>query len=247
MIEALGAAAEVSAGEIGIGTGESVLDFDSSKAMDFSNDSESFSFTTEKDGNKETEGQIKENFTSEQNKLDSSQSLDFSKAENSVETGQGEILDTSEVLDYSDNRGLDPLTEKNKTRLKEETGWSDTIIDAIGSKQEAEIYKNAGLVEAEIDGRPCLIRSDIDINQTDDYGRTNKERMEQGLAPLDSQGRPIELHHIGQKMDGPLAELTADEHRGNGNYGVLHDSTKESEINRTVFRGQKENHWQSRA
>lgn len=32
--------------------------------------------------------------------------------------------------------------------------------------------------------------------------------MEKGLSPLDKDGQPYELHHIGQKMDAPLAELT---------------------------------------
>jgi hypothetical protein len=32
--------------------------------------------------------------------------------------------------------------------------------------------------------------------------------MEQGLAPIAQNGETIQLHHIGQKPDSPLAELT---------------------------------------
>ena len=138
------------------------------------------------------------------------------------------------------------LTDEQKQRIKEETGWSDEIIDAIGSWQEYEIYKNAGLVEAEIGGKKCLIRNDIDWNQKDAFGRTNKERAEQGLSPLNKDGKPIELHHIGQHADSPLAELTQEEHRGKGNDGILHNKNIESEIDRTAFANERSQHWQAR-
>lgn len=79
MIEALCATAEVSAQEIGSSVGESALDFDSSKAMDFSNDSDSSNLSTEKNGNKESEGEIKESSISEDGKLDTSKPIDYSE------------------------------------------------------------------------------------------------------------------------------------------------------------------------
>ena len=109
------------------------------------------------------------------------------------------------------------------------------------------MYKKAGLEEREINGKPCLIRDDLDLEQKDEFGRTNKERMENGLAPLDKNGKPIELHHIGQKSDSPLAELTQEEHRGKGNDGILHDKNKDTEIDRIAFREEKEEHWKTRA
>jgi hypothetical protein len=140
------------------------------------------------------------------------------------------------------------LTEDEKKEIKEaHPDWPDKIIDAIGSWEEYEIYDRAGLKYSEINGKPCLIRSDIDMNQKDEFGRTNKERMEQGLAPLDKNGKPIELHHIGQKPDSPLAELTQEEHRGRGNDTILHDKTKPSEIDRGEFQKEKEDHWETRA
>lgn len=139
------------------------------------------------------------------------------------------------------------LTQEQKDKIKEETGWSDEIIDAIGSMEEYQIYKDAGLIEAEIDGRKCLINPNIDMNQKDAFGRTNKERMEQGLAPLDKNGNPIELHHIGQKNDSPLAELTQEQHRSKENYSILHDTKKDSEIDRKAFDNERENHWKARA
>ena len=153
----------------------------------------------------------------------------------------------NEGTNDSDEKTQEGLTDEQKTKIKEETGWSDEIIDAIGSWKEYEIYKNAGLIEAEISGKKCLIRNDIDWDQKDAMGRTNRERAEQGLSPINKDGKVIELHHIGQHADSPLAELTKEEHRGKGNDSILHDKTKESEIDRQVFAGERSDHWAARA
>lgn len=139
------------------------------------------------------------------------------------------------------------LTDEEKQKIKEETGWSDEIVDSIKSMDEYKVYKDADLTEAEIDGKKCLIRSDIDWNQKDAMGRTNKERAEQGLSPINKDGKVLELHHIGQRSDSPLAELTTEEHRGKDNDTVLHDKTKDSEIDRVAFGKERADHWESRA
>lgn len=141
------------------------------------------------------------------------------------------------------------LTDEEKQKIKDETGWSDEIIDNIRSMKEYEIYKEAGLKEEEIGGRKVLIRSDIDWNQVDEKGRTNTERIERGLAPLDKEGNPIELHHIGQREDSPLAELTFKEHRCDGNDTILHDKTKDTETHGegNTWNSQKQEHWKNRA
>lgn len=131
--------------------------------------------------------------------------------------------------------------------MKEETGWPDDIIDEIGSKRECEVYMDAGLQPAVIGEKWGLIRNDIDWSQKDAMGRTNKERAANGLAPIHKDGTVIELHHIGQHEDSPLAELTMEVHRGKSNYAILHDATKKSEIDRTAFAGEKSAHWKARA
>lgn len=138
------------------------------------------------------------------------------------------------------------LTAEQKKEIKEKTGWSDEIIDSIGSMDEAEIYMKANLVETEINGKKCLIRNDIDIDQEDEDGITNRERMERGRPPITKNGEEVELHHIGQKPDSPLAELTMEEHRGAGNDTILHDKTKETEIDRNEFGKERREHWKDR-
>ena len=129
------------------------------------------------------------------------------------------------------------LTDEEKQKIKEETGWSDEIIDNIKNMKQYEILKNAGLIEVEIKGRKCLIKENIHLDYTDEDGVSNRDRMERGLAPLDSKtGKPIELHHLGQKADSPLAELTEEEHRtgeyedGKKNQSLWHDNTIETEV-----------------
>lgn len=143
--------------------------------------------------------------------------------------------------------GKEGLSDEEKAKIKKETGWSDEVIDAIGSMEEYEVYKKAGLQEAEINGKKCLIRDDIDWEQKDPMGRTNKERAEQGLSPVNKDGKVIELHHIGQHADSPLAELTPEEHRGKGSDAILHNKNKDSEIDRQAFAGERNSHWEARA
>ena len=116
----------------------------------------------------------------------------------------------------------------------------------ISSVEELEIYQNANLREEVIGGKICLVREDIDWDQKDEFGRTNRMRVEEGLVPYNKEGKKIELHHIGQKDDSPLAELTRDEHRGKGNDTILHEKEKETEIDRPIFGKIRDAHWDSR-
>ncbi|MBN6071295.1 HNH/ENDO VII family nuclease [Aggregatibacter actinomycetemcomitans] len=154
--------------------------------------------------------------------------------------------DLDEPIALEKKSELTPLSNESKAELKEKE-YPDSVIENIGSEEEKTIYEEADLEPTEVNDRDALIKKDIDLNQEDDFGRTNLERMEQGLAPLDKDGNPIELHHVGQKMDSPLAELTRDEHRGKGNDTVLHNKQKESEINREDFAKERCEHWKARA
>lgn len=157
------------------------------------------------------------------------------------------IVDNEYEVDKSEvNEKEHILTSEDRIKIKEVTGWSSEIVNSIKTKEEYEIYRKAGLREEIINGKPCLVRSDINWDQKDVMGRTNKERAEQGLPPLDKNGKAIELHHIGQKNDSPLAELTQEEHRGKGNDVILHQKNKESEIDRGAFARERSEHWTAR-
>ena len=140
------------------------------------------------------------------------------------------------------------LSIEEKNFIKEDTGWSDEIIDALRTMDEYEIYKEAGLIEGEVNGKKCLMRNDIDWEQKDQFGYTNRERVAGGYAPLDKNGKPIQLHHIGQHADSPLAELTFKEHRTGGNDTILHDKTKETEVHGegSNWDNERQDYWKNR-
>ena len=154
------------------------------------------------------------------------------------------------------------LSKYDQEVLRQQTGWSLLIFNSIDSRQEAEIYRRAGLKEARIGGRPALIRQDIDWsdysirrntwlrNKLADYDRwaeyNNADLIGEGFPPRDRNGDPYELHHIGQRQDSPFAELTWAEHMGDGNNVILHRMGKESEIDREAFEAEKSAYWQAR-
>ena len=141
-------------------------------------------------------------------------------------------------------------------------GWSNIIASYISSPEEAQIYLRARLKEAIIGGRPALIRSDIDWSDYSirrngwlrdklaDYDKwaeyNNADLIGEGYPPRDRNGDPYELHHIGQRQDSPLAELTWAEHMGDGNNTILHRAGKESEMDREAFEQEKSAYWQAR-
>lgn len=188
-------------------------------------------------------GQIK-NMNLEQLKEQLQEALD---AKESGDNSEG-VEDSAENKEGTDE-SKEGLTEEEKAKIKEETGWSDEIIDYFESWEEYEIYKKAGLREAEIGGKKCLIRDDIDWDQVDEKGKTNYERVKKGLAPLDKNGEAIQLHHIGQHADSPLTELTFEEHRCNGNDTILHDKSKETETHGegNTWDSERQNYWKDRS
>ena len=136
--------------------------------------------------------------------------------------------------------------EYGTTESRAEARFSEIVQKNAHSSKELEVYREAGLSEARVCGRPALVRLDIDPRITDDFDRTNLERMEAGQPPLNGEGRPLELHHIGQHDNSPIAELKYSEHRGAGNMSILHQ-LQESEIDRGNFHHFRAEYWKERA
>lgn len=139
------------------------------------------------------------------------------------------------------------VRDKEQVAINEQSPYSSEINENIRSVDELQVYIDADLHEQLVGEKSALVRSDIDLDARDDDGNTNIERMQNGKPPLDKEGNPIELHHIGQKSDSPLAELTRDEHRGTENTSILHDNTNESQIDRADFQKEKREYWKARA
>lgn len=109
-------------------------------------------------------------------------------------------------------------------KIQKESQYPLSLIKSFHSIKEYEVLKEAGLKMMVVDGKTALVQN-IDLNYVDEAtGKTNLQLMQQGNAPIDSiTGKPFELHHIGQQTDSPLAVLNWEQHRGKGNFKVLHE------------------------
>lgn len=141
------------------------------------------------------------------------------------------------------------LTVNQAAAIQQESGLPLDFIKSFHSMDEYELYKKAGLQASKINSKWAFTR-DIDwdfIGDAED-GRTNAQRVMDGLAPLESTGKPYELHHIGQKTDSPLAILTSSEHRSSETNKILHTNTGSSvsEVEHgAVWLQQKQEFWKS--
>ncbi|QHT52753.1 filamentous hemagglutinin N-terminal domain-containing protein [Serratia liquefaciens] len=136
---------------------------------------------------------------------------------------KGDVADASKLL----NKASDEVSSA-KYFGQERKYWSAEPIQFNGNK----VYQRNDL---------------FDPNAVDARGRSNIQRMEKGLAPLDANGNSVNLHHMLQRQDGPIAEVTQAFHKEN--HGVIHinDNSIPSGINRTEFDKWRSNYWKERA
>ncbi|EJF87639.1 hypothetical protein ME1_00994, partial [Bartonella vinsonii subsp. arupensis OK-94-513] len=76
---------------------------------------------------------------------------------------------------------------------------------------------------------------------------TNIERMKTGRAPLDADDDPIELHHMLQTHDSPIAEVTNEFHKKNTAVIHINPNTMGSGIDRDIFDRWRSKYWKDRA
>jgi RHS repeat-associated protein len=102
--------------------------------------------------------------------------------------------------------------------------------------------------KAEFNGTRVYQRNDlIDAALVDARGRSNLQRMQQGLAPIGPDGKSINLHHTIQTADSPLAEMTATFHQQNSAVIHINPNTIPSGINRPAFDAFRRDYWINRA
>lgn len=135
------------------------------------------------------------------------------------------------------------LTMNQAAQIQKESRWPLNAIKNIHSMDEYQIYRKANLIPTKLpDGTLAFLR-EIDWDLADDKGRTNIQRIADRLAPIDSTGRPYELHHIGQQADSPLAILAYEEHHSKGNYGILHWAKEGKNVAEAEWATQKKEFW----
>jgi hypothetical protein len=140
-------------------------------------------------------------------------------------------------------------TKIENEKIENNSPYSDDVNEYITTEKELDVYKDEGLEEGKVNDRTVLKDNSIDPDLKDSKGRTNLERMEQGLAPLDENGKPYNLHHIGQQADSPLAELKDITHKKND--AVLHDKTKPTKVHNenseVNWDKERSDYWKARA
>ena len=137
---------------------------------------------------------------------------------------------------------LNGLSMNEAALIQKESGYPLDVIKQFSSMDQYKICKDAGLTSRMVNGKTALVRN-IDLNQIDELGRTNLQRMMEGLAPLDPSGTAYELHHVGQKAESTLAILTKAEHRLGENHKLWHIFGETSKIDRAAFDKQRAEFW----
>ena len=151
------------------------------------------------------------------------------------------------------------ISMKNRELSYRLSNANNTLRDYINETiiQTEVFFKSIGISDIEkelieasyitkIEGKNVAQR-DITFSPLikDAQGRTNIERMQQGLAPIGTDGLVVELHHLKQKDNGVIIEVTNSEHRKYTK--TLHRYRDVSEIDRKEFEKWRRKYWQNRA
>ncbi|WP_145546457.1 hemagglutinin repeat-containing protein [Yersinia intermedia] len=123
---------------------------------------------------------------------------------------------------------------------------SDEVISAKYFGQERKYWSDEPV---QFNGNKVYQRNDLfDPHYVDPKsGKTNLQLMDAGRAPIGTDGNPVNLHHMLQRQDGPIAEATQSFHKEN--HGVIHinDNSIPSGINRAEFNKWRSSYWKERA
>ncbi len=120
---------------------------------------------------------------------------------------------------------------------------------AMAVRGERAVAKEASRwTKSEFKGTRVYQRNDlIDATRVDRQGRTNLQRMQEGLAPIGPDGRSMHLHHNLQTNDSPLSEMTATFHQNNSRVIHINPNTIGSGIDRPAFDAFRGEYWINRA
>ena len=181
---------------------------------------------------------------------ESSKAKEESKPEESGKAKEEASPENGKQTENIDDGNETPkgLSEEEKARIKEETDWPDEVINEISSWEEYEIYKSEGLKAYEINGKWYLLNPNIDLDYVTADGRTNRQRLADGDAPIDKRtGQKFELHHVGQNPNGVLAELPMGKHRLAPNNLILHPLREDSDVDHgPEWDKTRKQHWENR-
>ena len=124
------------------------------------------------------------------------------------------------------------LFDANQVARLLKLGYSRELILALNecslTTEQIALLENYDLFEIIVDGKHMLVQN-IDLDIVDEFGRTNAQRMTEGLAALDENGKAFQLHHLGQKDDSLLVVLSQEQHTGSGVNTIWHPKGAETD------------------
>ena len=187
--------------------------------------------------------------------------------ESITDTNGNVITFTKDGITHSDGKSI--TFERNKDgNITKISGYEEEVSYAYDSNGDlacgvlsfcgaGRSFKNANALrnpiveragETEFKGKTVYQDDSLfNPNSVDKQGRTNIQRMEEGLAPIGKDGKSVNLHHVDQMDNGPIQEISATSHQQN--YSDLHQNTGKSpsQINRPYFNKWRSSYWEWRA
>jgi hypothetical protein len=142
------------------------------------------------------------------------------------------------------------VEDLNGVRLAE-VEVKNQVVDDLVTDNTVDASLNAagdGIQTLDVNGKTVTMNNNtFDPDFVDPRGRTNIQRMEQGLAPIGYDGKSVNIHHIDQTDAGPVMEITATEHQQR--YVELHPNTGQlpSQIDRAAFDKWRREYWRWRS
>lgn len=152
------------------------------------------------------------------------------------------LVPSTELSEYGKHLEKEPLDQKENRNDRTVYMGVDEAMDTA-TENEKKVYSDLPLEVGEVDGRESLLRPDDDFLKLDENGRCALDTTQEGKTAVLEDGK-INLHHIGQMNDSPLAELTQSEHQENTK--ILHDPTIPSQVDRSEFGSERKHYWKAR-
>lgn len=122
----------------------------------------------------------------------------------------------------------------------------DAIRPFIRTYEEARFYVDNGYKSVEWYGNYALI-VDVSLNYySEKYKATNRQLILSGRSPVvpEHEEQTFDLHHVGQKIDSPIACIPSGQHNGPELYSVFHpSSTSDEDLHTTAFELQRKKFW----
>ncbi|WP_345097250.1 HNH/ENDO VII family nuclease, partial [Bartonella acomydis] len=176
-----------------------------------------------------------------------------SKAEEAAITGAKVGASTSEVNTAHVGKEITQSLEKMSDEViatqyfgQERKFWSKPIEVGIEITNKGEKFIQINKVYQREDLFDPNRISEWTVNNKKVTG-TNIERMKTGRAPIGFDNKPVELHHMLQTHDGPIAEVTNAFHNKHHSAIRINSNTMGSAIDRDAFALWRQKYWKERA